>query len=171
MKKVFCTLAATILILSVSLCNTAFAVDLTDAEPIEPSYLEIIEDIFPGYQDGQVSPLWTSGAPDAANPKTHGYITQVAYNLIRNDNSAAYSFYSGRLTNSFEAPFCQTMMKQQALLHGISMVRTEKITSAGPPRPIQSASSTIIALFLYIPQVKRPMQWKSLVGHFISCKM
>lgn len=38
MKKVFCTLAATILILSVSLCNTAFAVDLTDAEPIEPSY-------------------------------------------------------------------------------------------------------------------------------------
>ena len=98
MKKVFCTLAATILILSVSLCNTAFAVDLTDAEPIEPSYLEIIEDIFPGYQDGQVSPQWTSGAPDAANPKTHGYITQVAYNLIRNDNSAAYSFYSGRLT-------------------------------------------------------------------------
>ena len=98
MKKVLCTLAATILILSVSLCNTAFAVDLTDAEPIEPSYLEIIEDIFPGYQDGQVSPQWTSGAPDAANPKTHGYITQVAYNLIRNDNSAAYSFYSGRLT-------------------------------------------------------------------------
>ena len=39
MKKVFCTLAATILILSVSLCNTAFAVDLTDAEPSNPATL------------------------------------------------------------------------------------------------------------------------------------
>lgn len=123
----FCTLAATILILSVSLCNTAFAVDLTDAEPIEPSYLEIIEDIFPGYQDGQVSPQWTSGAPDAANPKTHGYITQVAYNLIRNDNSAAYSFYSGRLTKLVRGSVLPDDDEKQTLLHGISMVKTEKL--------------------------------------------
>lgn len=167
----FCTLAATILILSVSLCNTAFAVDLTDAEPIEPSYLEIIEDIFPGYQDGQVSPLWTSGAPDAANPKTHGYITQVAYNLIRNDNSAAYSFYSGRLTKLVRGSVLPDDDETTSAFAWHFYGEDGKITSAGPPRPIQSASSTIIALFLYIPQVKRPMQWKSLVGHFISCKM
>lgn len=101
LKKLFCTLSALFLILAIPLDNTAFATDLIEDEANEPNYLEIIEEIFPGFQNeqaGQVSPQWTSGAPDAANPKTHGYITQVAYDLIRDDNIAANYFYTGKLT-------------------------------------------------------------------------
>lgn len=75
--------------------NVAFAVDGAEREEIELDYLEIVDMYFPGYQEGQVSPQWTSGKPDAADPLTHGYITQVACDLLRSDNTTASSFYAG----------------------------------------------------------------------------
>lgn len=99
MKRMIYSLTALLLIFSLSFGNTAFAVAMPEADRTEPSYLDfLIEEAFPSIQNGQVSPQWTSGAPDAANPKTHGYITQVAYELIRDDNFAAYYFYDGKLT-------------------------------------------------------------------------
>lgn len=98
MKKISRAMAL-ILALMLTLCNSAFALDDLISEPIEPDYVEIVNEIFPTHQDQQISPQWTSGEPDSANPLTHGYITQVAYNLLRSDNSAAYTFYSGQLEN------------------------------------------------------------------------
>ncbi len=74
-----------------------YALDAAEGEIIEPDYIDVIEEVFPGIKDGQISPQWTSGAPDAANPKTHGYITKIALNLLRGDNASAKSFYSGYL--------------------------------------------------------------------------
>lgn len=99
MKKVVRALTLMFLVLALTLSNTAFALDEITTEPVEPDYTEIVEDIFPTYQDEQISPQWTSGDPDSPNPLTHGYITQVAYELLRDDNSSAYTFYSGQRAN------------------------------------------------------------------------
>lgn len=100
MKKTGKILASLVLALVMTMGNTVFALDVVVAEPVEPDYKEIVEEIFPGYQDDlQISPNWTSGAPDAPNPLTHGYITQVAYDLLRDDHLAAYTFYSGQRAN------------------------------------------------------------------------
>lgn len=98
MKKVVKAMMSLSLALTLTLGNTAFALGGVQAEPIEPDYTEIVEEIFPGY-DSQISPQWSSGDKDVANPGTHGYITQVAYDLLRNEKSAAYTFYSGQRTN------------------------------------------------------------------------
>lgn len=79
--------------------NYAFALDEVQAQPVEPGYKDIVEDIFPGYWDEQISPQWSSGNKDEANPGTHGYITEVAYDLLRDDKVPAYRFYSGQKTN------------------------------------------------------------------------
>lgn len=99
MKKVIRVLTAMVLMLTLAFSNTAFALDGIANEPVEPDYTEIVEEIFPGYQNEQISPQWTSGEPDSPNPLTHGYITQVAYELLREDNSAAYTFYKGQQAN------------------------------------------------------------------------
>lgn len=99
MKKTGKILASLVLAFMMPLGNTAFALDGVFADPVEPDYKDIVEEIFPGYQeDPQISPNWTSGDPDSANPLTHGYITQVAYDLLRDDNLAADTFYSGQRT-------------------------------------------------------------------------
>lgn len=40
-----------------------------------------------------------AGIMAVANPGTHGFITQNAYELLRDDHLAAYTFYSGQRTN------------------------------------------------------------------------
>lgn len=78
MKKAVKAMASLALALSLTLGTTAFALDGGQNEPIEPDYTEIVEEIFPGYNP-QVSPQWSSGDKDVANPGTHGFITQNAY--------------------------------------------------------------------------------------------
>ena len=99
MRKTRKILAALVLALAMTLSNTAFALDGVVIEPIEPDYKEIVEEVFPGYWDVEISPQWSSGDKDVATPGTHGYITQVAYDLLRDEKNAAYSFYSGQRTN------------------------------------------------------------------------
>lgn len=82
MKKFVSMLAALILVLTIPLGNIVYALDAAESEMVEPDYIDVIEEVFPGIKDGQISPQWTSGAPDAANPKTHGYITKVAFILL-----------------------------------------------------------------------------------------
>lgn len=98
MKKLLCVLSAMLLIMTIPFSAHAIVTNTTTYEEETPDYLEIIEEVFPDFQEGQVSPLWTSGAPDAANSKTHGHITKKAYNLLRGDNTTAYNFYRGKLT-------------------------------------------------------------------------
>lgn len=104
MKSTVKTLSLLFFTLALTISNT-YAHDnvLIEAEEIEVAerdYTEIVREIFPEYQsDSQISPQWTSGDMDTANPGTHGYITQVAFNLLRSDNSSAYSFYNGQRTN------------------------------------------------------------------------
>lgn len=98
MKKIT-KATALLLTLMFTLGTTVCAMDVVGPEPLEPDYIEIVEEIFPTYQEGGVSPLWTSGDPDDADPLTHGYITQVAYDLLRDDDSAAYTFYKSQKTN------------------------------------------------------------------------
>lgn len=97
MKRIVAMLASLILVLTIPLGNMVYALDAAEGQIIEPDYIDVIEEVFPGIKDGQISPQWTSGAPDAANPKTHGYITKIALNLLRGDNASAKSFYSGYL--------------------------------------------------------------------------
>lgn len=99
MRKAVKIMLSLALILVFTFGNSAFALDEVQAQPIEPDYKEIVEDIFPGYWDEQISPQWSSGDKDVANPGTHGYITQLAYDLLCDDDMAAHSFYSGQKTN------------------------------------------------------------------------
>lgn len=98
MKKTVRAMTSLMLAMALSLGNTVFALDGGLIEPVEPDYTEIVEEIFPRY-DSQVSPQWSSGDKDVVNPGTHGYITQVAYDLLCDEKTAAYSFYSGQRTN------------------------------------------------------------------------
>lgn len=62
---------------------------------IEPDYIEIVDTILEEYQNpGEVSPQWTSGDPDSENYLTHGFITQTATDLLRNNYSPANIFYN-----------------------------------------------------------------------------
>ena len=99
MKKAGKVLASLVLALAMTMGNTVFALDGVVAEPIEPDYKEIVEEIFPGYWDPQISPNWSSGDKDVANPGTHGYITQVACMLLRDDDPDANTFYAGQRTD------------------------------------------------------------------------
>ena len=98
LKKMFAVLLSMAMFFSVA-STTVFALDTITIEPIEDSYIEIVNEVFPGYSSGAISPQWTSGDPDAPDPLTHGYITEVAYDLLRDDNSDAYTFYQGQLAN------------------------------------------------------------------------
>lgn len=76
MKNVVKAMLSLALAVVLTLGNTAFALDGVRTEPIEPDYTEIVDEIFPGY-DSQISPQWSSGDKDVANPGTHGFITQI----------------------------------------------------------------------------------------------
>ena len=99
MRKAVKIMLSLALIFAFTFGNYAFALDEVQAQPVEPGYKDIVEDIFPGYWDEQISPQWSSGNKDEANPGTHGYITEVAYDLLRDDKVPAYRFYSGQKTN------------------------------------------------------------------------
>ena len=103
LKKMFAVLLSMAMIFSVA-STTVFALDTITIEPIEDSYIEIVNEVFPGYSSGAISPQWTSGDPDDPDPLTHGYITEVAYDLLRDDNSDAY-ILSGTVGKSCER-FC-----------------------------------------------------------------
>lgn len=130
MKRIAAMLASLILLLTIPLGNMVYALDAAEGEIIEPDYIDVIEEVFPGIKDGQISPQWTSGAPDAANPKTHGYITKIALNLLRGDNASAKSFYSGYLPTLVRGSVLPDSDEQMPM-HGISMAKTERTILGG----------------------------------------
>lgn len=135
------TSLALALTLTLTLDRTAFALDGGLVEPVEPDYSEIVEEIFPGYQDGQISPQWSSGDKDVANPGTHGYITQVAWELLRDDNTAAYKFYSGQRTNLIRGSVLPDADEKNDGLRGIFTEKMGKIGYNAALQLIQNALS------------------------------
>lgn len=103
MKKIVSAILSLVMLMSLS--ATAFAqrsmADLGEipVKNVEPDYREIVEQLFPRYRDEQISPHWTSGDPDAPNPRMHGFVTQTAYGLLRDSNTIAYTFYNGQRAN------------------------------------------------------------------------
>lgn len=117
MKKTGKILASLVLALVMTMGNTVFALDGVVAEPVEPDYKEIVEEIFPGYWDPQISPNWSSGDKDVANPGTHGYITQVACILLRDDDPDANTFYAGQRTDLIRGSILPDVDEKNGILY------------------------------------------------------